>query len=158
QALYATLGTRALRDAVLAQLTDRRYAPSWLDQIGDALARGTPDDAPARLLGIIDALRDPAKKLCKALKPSQAQTAAALREVERTISIGEAIAAELLPAVLDRIGADKAERGLFDYDDMLVLVHDALRGPRGEELAARLRARTPWVMIDEFQDTDPIQW
>ena len=28
-------------------------------------------------------------------------------------------------------------------------------GPRGAELAARLRARTPWVMIDEFQDTDP---
>jgi exodeoxyribonuclease V beta subunit len=158
QTLYATLGTRALRDAVLAQVTDRRWAPGWLDRIGDALARGTPDDAPGRLLGMIDKLREPAQLLCKRLKPAQAQIAAALREVERTITVGEAIAAELLPAVLERIGADKAERGLFDYDDMLVLVAGALRGPRGEELAARLRARTPWVMIDEFQDTDPIQW
>src|SRR5262249_26808941 len=148
QTLYATLGTQALRDGILAQLTDRRYTPGYLDQIGDALARGTADDAAARLLGIIDALREPAKLLCKRLKPSQAQVAAALREIERTITVGEAIAAELLPAVLERIGADKAERGLFDYDDMLVLVHDALRGPRGAELAARLRARTPWVMID----------
>jgi exodeoxyribonuclease V beta subunit len=74
------------------------------------------------------------------------------------ISVDEAIAAELLPRVVDRIGADKSERGLFDYDDMLELVHEALRGPHGGELAARLRTRTPWVMIDEFQDTDPFQW
>src|SRR5205823_13881343 len=53
---------------------------------------------------------------------------------------------------------DKAERGQLDYDDMLSLVDRALRDERGAELAARLRARTPWVMIDEFQDTDPTQW
>src|SRR5262249_17803719 len=70
----------------------------------------------------------------------------------------EAIAAELLPPLLARIGDDKAERGLFDYDDMLALVWRALCGPRRELLAQRLRERTPWVMIDEFQDTDPVQW
>jgi exodeoxyribonuclease V beta subunit len=64
----------------------------------------------------------------------------------------------MLPSVLARIGSDKAERGMFDYDDMLRLVREALHGPRGTELAERLRARTPWVMIDEFQDTDPVQW
>jgi exodeoxyribonuclease V beta subunit len=37
-------------------------------------------------------------------------------------------------------------------------VRDALNGERGEELARRLRERTPWVMIDEFQDTDDTQW
>src|SRR5690606_19577456 len=40
----------------------------------------------------------------------------------------------------------------------LQLVWRALCGPRRDELAARLRARTPWAMIDEFQDTDPVQW
>ncbi|MEJ7604380.1 MAG: UvrD-helicase domain-containing protein [Kofleriaceae bacterium] len=63
-----------------------------------------------------------------------------------------------MPPLIARIVADKAEHGLFDYDDMLQLVWRALRGPRKDELAARLRTRTPWVMIDEFQDTDPVQW
>src|SRR5206468_1568215 len=42
--------------------------------------------------------------------------------------------------------------------DMLELVLEALKGERGDELATRLRTRMPWVMIDEFQDTDPTQW
>ena len=50
-------------------------------------------------------------------------------------SLDEAVAAALLPPMLARIGADKAEHGLFDYDDMLQLVRDALHGPRGGELA-----------------------
>ncbi|MGH9888906.1 MAG: UvrD-helicase domain-containing protein, partial [bacterium] len=64
----------------------------------------------------------------------------------------------MLPAVLARISEDKSEHGQFDYDDMLELVWAALTGPRRHELAARLRERTPWAMIDEFQDTDPVQW
>ena len=35
---------------------------------------------------------------------------------------------------------------------------EALRGPRGAELAAALRARFRLAIIDEFQDTDPVQW
>ena len=35
---------------------------------------------------------------------------------------------------------------------------EALRGPRGGELAATLRARYRLAVIDEFQDTDPVQW
>ena len=41
---------------------------------------------------------------------------------------------------------------------MLLLVDEALRGPRGAELAATLRARFRLAVIDEFQDTDPVQW
>jgi len=157
-ALYATLGTPAQR-APLA-VVDRKNAPAWIDTVGSALGRAAPDAPPAKLLGVIDALRADAKKLANRLArlPAFASATAALQAVERTMSVDEAVAVELLPAVLDRIGADKAERGLFDYDDMLALVHDALRGPRGHELAARLRARTPWVMIDESQDTDRVQW
>ena len=73
-------------------------------------------------------------------------------------SLDEAIAAVMLQPVLDRVAADKSDAGQFDYNDMLQLVQAALHGPRGPELGARLRARTPWVMIDEFQDTDPVQW
>jgi exodeoxyribonuclease V beta subunit len=48
---------------------------------------------------------------------------------------------------------------LFTYDDMLTRLRDALADPRwGEPAAKRLRDRYRVVMVDEFQDTDPVQW
>jgi exodeoxyribonuclease V beta subunit len=48
---------------------------------------------------------------------------------------------------------------LFTYDDMLTRLRDALADPQhGPAAANRLRARYRIVMVDEFQDTDPIQW
>src|SRR5262249_36766334 len=147
------LGTEERRAGVLRALSlggnDRRWVPPWLEAIGAALERADPDAPPARLLAVIDELREPALKLLDRIAPGSPvpEAVAALRAP-----------AALLPPLLERIRADKTERGLFDYDDMLQLVWRALTGPRKDELAARLRARTPWAMIDEFQDTDPVQW
>jgi len=163
QKLYAALGTEDRRADVLRALplsgNDRRWVPPWLDAIGAALATADPDAPPARLLAVFDELREPAAKLLERLSGRELpDLAAALRGALTTVSLDEAVAAALLPPILERIRADKTELGLFDYDDMLQLVWRALCGPRRDELAQRLRARTPWAMIDEFQDTDPVQW
>src|SRR6201999_1415369 len=47
---------------------------------------------------------------------------------------------------------------VMTYDDLLTRLHATLAGPGGDAVAARLRARYPIVLVDEFQDTDPIQW
>ena len=48
---------------------------------------------------------------------------------------------------------------LFTYDDMLTRLRDSLADPEhGPAAARRLRDRFRIVMVDEFQDTDPIQW
>lgn len=48
---------------------------------------------------------------------------------------------------------------LLDYDDLLALLADALADPvHGPAAAARVRSRYRVVMVDEFQDTDPVQW
>jgi len=52
----------------------------------------------------------------------------------------------------------KADGGLLGYDDMLTHLRDALAGPAGAALAAAVTERFPVAMIDEFQDTDPLQW
>src|SRR3712207_3944091 len=44
------------------------------------------------------------------------------------------------------------------YDDLLVRLDEVLASDRGEEVAERLRKRYRVVLVDEFQDTDPIQW
>jgi exodeoxyribonuclease V beta subunit len=51
------------------------------------------------------------------------------------------------------------DRQLLTYDDLLTQLRDALSDPeQGESVAATLRARYRVVLIDEFQDTDPVQW
>ncbi|KQR10402.1 UvrD-helicase domain-containing protein [Cellulomonas sp. Leaf334] len=48
---------------------------------------------------------------------------------------------------------------VLDYDDLLVLLRDALTDPEtGAAAAERVRSRYRIVMVDEFQDTDPVQW
>jgi exodeoxyribonuclease V beta subunit len=157
--LRAAFGSEPRRQAVLAALSsERRWAPGWLDDIATALALCDGDASAARQLLAIDQLRDAAEKLASRAAKLPPDAAAAVRAVATTISLDEAVAAQMLPSITARIGADKAEHGQFDYDDMLDLVWAALTGPRRNELAARLRERTPWAMIDEFQDTDPVQW
>ena len=47
----------------------------------------------------------------------------------------------------------------FTYDDLLVRLRTSLTDPRhGEAAARRLRERYAVVLVDEFQDTDPVQW
>lgn len=44
------------------------------------------------------------------------------------------------------------------FDDLLHRLRDALHGPAGDDLARRLRERFPAALVDEFQDTDPVQY
>ena len=64
----------------------------------------------------------------------------------------------LLPLVRRRLRELKDAEGLYDHDDSILQVEAALEGPRGPELAARLRERYQAALIDEFQDTDQAQW
>lgn len=53
----------------------------------------------------------------------------------------------------------KRARRVLDYDDLLVLLRDALTHPvTGPAAAERVRSRYRVVMVDEFQDTDQVQW
>ncbi len=63
-----------------------------------------------------------------------------------------------LPLVEQRLDRDKRQRGQIDYDDMLAWVWRALEGPGGPALAAALRQRYRFGLVDEFQDTDDLQW
>lgn len=63
-----------------------------------------------------------------------------------------------LPAIAERLARDRRERGAIDYDDMLALVWQALEAPGGPALARALRQRYRIAMVDEFQDTDDLQW
>ena len=61
--------------------------------------------------------------------------------------------------VLQRMAELKRRSGLFGFADMLQRLDVALADPdSGERLAQRLREQFPVAMIDEFQDTSPLQF
>jgi exodeoxyribonuclease V beta subunit len=62
-------------------------------------------------------------------------------------------------AVRQEVERRKRVANIFTYDDMLTRLRDALADPeQGSAAIDRLRRRYRIVMVDEFQDTDPIQW
>ncbi|MBL8485666.1 MAG: UvrD-helicase domain-containing protein, partial [Rhodocyclaceae bacterium] len=103
--------------------------------IAEAWTKGTPPDHPAfeaisRLKPALEALPNP--------KP--ALLAHAVRWIART---------------LDEARRRRAE---IDFDDLLTGLDAALRGPLGDRLADIIRRQFPVALVDEFQDTDPVQY
>ena len=62
---------------------------------------------------------------------------------------------ELVHPVLGLYQESKRTRALLDFDDLLVSARDLLRDH--EEVRRSLAARFRHVLVDEFQDTDPVQ-
>ena len=90
--------------------------------------------------------------------PTGAACAAALELARTTPSLTAALARSVLGPVRHELARHKREVGQYDFDDMLALVDEALRGPRAEALVAAMRERWRYALIDEFQDTDETQW
>jgi ATP-dependent exoDNAse (exonuclease V) beta subunit len=61
---------------------------------------------------------------------------------------------ELANAALNEFAAYKKKRGLIDYTDMEALIMDLLRD---EQVQAVLRSELDLLLVDEFQDTSPMQ-
>jgi exodeoxyribonuclease V beta subunit len=69
-----------------------------------------------------------------------------------------ALRRSLAVRVREELDLRKRRGALMTYDDLLTRLHAVLEGDGGEEIARRLRARYRVVLVDEFQDTDPVQW
>ncbi|MBU0480239.1 MAG: exodeoxyribonuclease V subunit beta [Proteobacteria bacterium] len=65
---------------------------------------------------------------------------------------------ELFRYVRRELVRGREEGGRHSFDDLLKDLFLALRGEGGEELAASVRAGYRVALIDEFQDTDPVQY
>ncbi|HEY0773756.1 MAG TPA: UvrD-helicase domain-containing protein, partial [Nocardioidaceae bacterium] len=97
--------------------------------------------------------RDALKLARSAVNDPQARLEPSDAEPETLPGRRLAFAAEVR-AELDR---RKRKLGVLSYDDLLSQLADALLS---DEAPARQRMRQRWkvVLVDEFQDTDPVQW
>ena len=58
----------------------------------------------------------------------------------------------------DRVEVLRRKRGTLGVSGLQRQLKSALEGPGGQELADAIRARFPAAMVDEFQDTSPLQY
>ena len=74
---------------------------------------------------------------------------------DRATPVGRRVA--FAQAVRDEMERRKRRLGILSYDDLLEQLADALVD---DDAPARARMRQRWqiVLVDEFQDTDPVQW
>ena len=78
-------------------------------------------------------------------------------DADRTTAAGQRYG--LATAARQELERRKRAAGVRDFDDLLILLRDVLADPsRGPAACRRLQARFTVVLVDEFQDTDPVQW
>jgi len=86
---------------------------------------------------------------CDALHAAQERVAAVLEHRVLRLTL------DLVAYVRTEHRRRRDARRTRDFDDLVQLLATALRGPSGADLAASIRARFPFALIDEGQDTDP---
>ncbi|WP_330254713.1 UvrD-helicase domain-containing protein [Nocardia sp. NBC_00565] len=97
------------------------------------------------------------------LKEAHTLALAAVRDRHAVlVPKGDGLAGERVAfAAAVRAETERRKRlaGLRDFDDLLVLLHDVLADPEhGPRACRRIRDRYRVALVDEFQDTDPLQW
>ena len=77
---------------------------------------------------------------------------------ERLEPLKSTVLAQATRWVSQRLEETKLRRAQMGFDDMLRRLDDALHGTSGPRLADIIARQYPVALIDEFQDTDPLQW
>ena len=94
-------------------------------------------------------------ELCEKLKEKQEE----LEKIFEQRLLG--LKAELLDYVQNELTRRKGEKNIQSFDDLLLKLYRALEEKHekgGEALATAIRRKFKAALIDEFQDTDPVQY
>ena len=81
-----------------------------------------------------------------------------LNDILNRLDIEKALFIHAAREIEHRYERQKDQQGLVDFDDLLTRLNNALERPGNENLAQLMADQFPVAMIDEFQDTDPVQY
>lgn len=99
-------------------------------------------DAAAALRKDIDAFKDRLRFDPEAARPV-AETALQVLSLAAAVDV--------------KYEARKQELGVLDFNDLLIHARDLLTSPQRRDLRRRMAAQIRLLLVDEFQDTDPLQ-
>jgi exodeoxyribonuclease V beta subunit len=143
----ATIRAMVERYARILEIAAEEHAPALLARL---------DEERRRRTGFIDYLVEKGRS---ARDPKIKELIASLEALDRAApSLRSAVVQSFLPSVERKLREEKRARGQLDFDDMLSLLWESLNGPRQDALVGAIRARHRFALVDEFQDTDDVQW
>ena len=159
-ALQGVLDQAAGAKQVDARKLQARYYTPWFDKlrtwalgddeildIGTGFTRLTAD-------GLAEAWKVGAPPAHPALDAMATLKA----ELEGLPAPGDAALRHAAAWIRQRFDREKRQRAEMGFDDMLTRLDDALQSDSGPRLAEVIRQQFPVALIDEFQDTDPLQY
>lgn len=164
QADQAIIGRLLLESPALNRKSyAEKSLPGWLQEMDQCLNASTPT------LELFDKFEwFTTAKLAKSTKKNQttpshpffAACDALQAAAGRLIAyLHHQLPVDLLHYCNDELAKRKRRQQLQSYDDLLLDLHTALQhAQRGGPLAAALRQRYAAALVDEFQDTDPVQY
>ena len=173
---YLQNGARERNQRAIGELVET-FDPALLKKVCARKSKKKSLEAQCagdELASMIARYRDSREQLCNALNafnfealaelpPTHGDThemrlVGALMAARAACSLDARMVDAFLPLVDQRLRADKRQNSEIDYDDMLEKVWEALESSRGDALVALLRGRFRYGLVDEFQDTDDLQW
>ncbi|MGQ7814455.1 exodeoxyribonuclease V subunit beta [Metapseudomonas furukawaii] len=151
---------RAVADKqVDARKIQARYYNPWLEKLlnwakgeearldlGTGFTRLTPD-------GLAEAWKGPPP-----MHPALDAMVGLEAALEGLSDAGDAALHHAAAWVRERFDREKRQRAEMGFDDMLTRLDAALQSENGPRLAEVIRRQFPVALIDEFQDTDPLQY
>ncbi|RDI99745.1 exodeoxyribonuclease V subunit beta [Dyella solisilvae] len=141
-------GRKMPREAVEVQLADLRQ---W--------SQGQPIDTETLRRYAQTALDGALNKNAEPLRHAAFDAITACVEgIDQMERLQPAILAQATRWVAQRLEQTKQRRAQLGFDDMLRRLDDALHEVTGPRLADTIARQYPIALIDEFQDTDPLQW
>ena len=152
--------THGFCQEVLAELStigDLDRETAFVEDVSDLLEQAL-DDLYVRRFG-----RRGGARFSRA-EALQIARAAAFNPMAKLEPVGEpedstaAMRYRLARVVREELEQRKRRLAIMTYDDLLTRLNQILDGPNGPAARERLRTRYAVVLVDEFQDTDPIQW
>jgi exodeoxyribonuclease V beta subunit len=145
--LGATAGTDL--DARLVDQGDELVVDVCADVLAMASTDGTPAAHLPTLRSLVEGTHAARSTADLLIEPQAFRPEADPRDV---------VLAGLVQRSVDGLRGRRRSAGTLSFDDVLVELRTALRGDGSRAVVEALQRRFQVALIDEFQDTDPVQW
>ncbi len=163
--LLSFLQTLVEGQVVKKNMIDTESVGSEIEELSGYFSKGRAELAPPKFDRLTSGKLETALRKGKSAAPHDLmvvledfKSARAVVE-EAGTALADRLCAELCDEIQLRVGVEHLRLGTQSFDSLLSDLCLALRAPgSGERLARELRARFRVALIDEFQDTDTVQY
>lgn len=135
----------------------KKSLPAWLEQVSLWAASPTLGyDLPDKLDRFHQQIL--IEKTAKGDAPEHEVFAAVAELLDNPANLRDPLMAHAIEECRTLLAKAKERKGWLSFDDLLTQLSAAIDNDRDDLLVERIRSQYPVAMIDEFQDTDPLQY